>query len=170
MKKNPKVIATPADLAARRAAVVPPTKDAIYMCAGGGCIASGAMKLKAALLGELKTHKLDTKVAIVETGCMGPCARGPILLMGRDNVYYQHVAESDAAEIVEKHVLKGEAIHRLVWKEGPAQKPIPVQSDIPFFKRQTKIVLRNCGQIDPNSIDDFIRHSGYQALARCSPP
>ena len=166
MKKTPKGLATAADLDARRKSVSLETTEKIFMCAGGGCIASGAMKLKAALQAELKKHKLDKTVSIAETGCMGPCAGGPILLMGRDNVYYQHVAVTDAAEIVEKHVIKGEVVQRLTWKEGPKRTPIPVQDDIPFFKRQTKIVLRNCGIIDPNSIDDYIGRSGYQALSK----
>ncbi|MEI6787105.1 MAG: NADH-quinone oxidoreductase subunit NuoF [bacterium] len=166
MKKTPKVLATAADLDARRACINTETKDKIFMCAGGGCIASGAMAVKTALLAELKKHKLDKTVSIVETGCMGPCSGGPILLMGRDNVYYQHVAVTDAAEIVEKHLLKGEIVERLTWKEGPKQKSVPVQSDIPFFKRQTKIVLRNCGIVDPNSLDDTIGRNGYQALSK----
>jgi len=166
MKRNPKIIATAADLTARHEFVNRESKEQIFMCAGGGCIASGAMKVKAALLAELKKHHLDKTVEIVETGCMGPCAGGPILRMGRDNVYYQHVAVADAAEIVATHVVKHEIVDRLTWKEGPDKKSIPVQSDIPFFKKQTKIVLRNCGQIDPNSIDAYISRDGYQALSK----
>lgn len=166
MKIKTKVIATAADLTARHAFINREPHDKIFMCAGGGCIASGAMKVKAALLAELKKHKLDKTITVAETGCMGPCAGGPILLIGKDNVYYQHVAEADAAEIVAKHILKGEIVERLTWKEGPKQKPVPVQNDIAFFKKQTKIVLRNCGIIDPNSIDDFIGRDGYQALSK----
>jgi len=166
MKRNPKVIATVADLTARRDFVNAETKEKIFMCAGGGCIASGAMKVKMALLAELKKHNLDNTVMIVETGCMGPCSGGPILLMGRDNVYYQHVAEADAPEIVARHVVQHEIIERLTWKEGLEKKSIPVQTDISFFKKQTKIVLRNCGVIDPNSIDAYISRDGYQALAK----
>lgn len=166
MKSNPKVIATPADLATRHASANVEKREKIFMCAGGGCIASGAMKVKTALLDELARHKLEKKVVIIETGCMGPCAGGPILLMGRDNVYYQHVAPTDAAEIVEQHVLKGKIVERLTWKEGPEQKSVPVQGDIAFFKKQTKIVLRNCGQIDPNSLDAYIGRDGYQAIAK----
>ncbi|MEI7880175.1 MAG: NADH-quinone oxidoreductase subunit NuoF [bacterium] len=166
MKIKTKGIATAADLVARRESVDRESKNKIFMCAGGGCIASGAMKVKAALLAALKHHKLDKKLSIVETGCMGPCTGGPILLVGRDNVYYQHVAVADASEIVEKHILKGEIVERLTWKDGPKKKPVPVQSDIAFFKKQTKIVLRNCGIIDPNSIDDFIGRDGYQAFSK----
>jgi NADP-reducing hydrogenase subunit HndC len=166
MKRNPEIIATDADLAARREAVNSGKKEKIFLCAGGGCMASGAMKIKAALLTALQKHSLDGEIVVVETGCMGPCSGGPILLMGRDNVYYQHVAEADAVEIVEKHLLKGEIVERLTWKEGPGLVSVPVQSEIGYFKRQTKVVLRNCGVIDPNRIDEYIGRHGYQALSQ----
>lgn len=161
-----KTLASVADLAARREAAGGGKMEKIYLCAGGGCIASGALKVKAALVEQLRKQHLEGCVSVVETGCMGPCAGGPVLRMGRDNVYYDHVAEADAAEIVEQHLVKGTVVERLTWKEGPELKPVPVQDDIPFFKRQTKIVLRHCGIVDPNSLDDYIAHGGYQAIAK----
>ncbi|MDD5674554.1 MAG: NADH-quinone oxidoreductase subunit NuoF [Chitinivibrionales bacterium] len=170
MKNSVPKIATRADLdRVRDAARSAPDKDVrekILVCTGGGCMAAGAKAIKTALTGELKKQGLEKEVALVETGCLGPCVVGPVLVMSKERVFYQGVAPADAAEIVQEHIVKGRIIERLAWKEGPHKTPLPLQAEIPFFKRQTKIVLRNCGVIDPNSIDDYIGHDGYQAVAQ----
>ena len=141
-------------------------KEKILLCAGGGCIASGALKIKDALLESIRENKLEDKVAVVETGCLGPCVKGPVVVMGKDKVFYQHVNTDDAKEIIEKHVMKNEIIERLTWKEESETKPVPVMTDLNFFKKQTKIVLRNCGEIDPLSMDEYIGHDGYFGIAK----
>jgi len=142
------------------------TKEEIRVCVGGGCIASGSLKVKAALEQALKEQGLERKVSVVGTGCLGPCARGPVLLISKDNVFYQNVTPQDVEDIVEKHIIDGGIVERLVWKKQDTKKPVPLYDDIEFFKRQTKIVLRNCGRIDPTNIEDYIGCDGYQALAR----
>ncbi len=141
-------------------------KEKILVCFGGGCIACGAVKVKEALDDELKKQGQGDKVTVVTTGCLGPCSRGPVFVMARDKTFYQFVAPADVREIVEKHIMGNEVIERLTWKAGDAETPVPVQTDLEFFKRQTKIVLRNCGIIDPYSIEDYISCDGYQALAK----
>ena len=141
-------------------------KERILICTGGGCIASGALKIRDALAEALEKNGLTDSVAIVETGCLGPCAGGPVLVMGSDKTFYQHVSENDVDEIITSHIKNGTIVERLTWKQGTEKTPVPVMTDIEFFKRQTKIVLRNSGTIDPTCINDYIGKNGYQAIAK----
>ncbi|MDO5674988.1 MAG: NADH-quinone oxidoreductase subunit NuoF [bacterium] len=139
--------------------------EAILLCAGGGCIASGAYAFKDALKSALENQGLADTITIIETGCLGPCALGPVCVIGRDKTYYQGLQPGDAEELVESHLKNNQVVERLTWK-GEGEKPVPVLTDIEFFKRQTKVVLRNCGRIVPTSIADYIAHDGYAALAK----
>jgi len=140
--------------------------DIILVCAGGGCIASGSLMVKAAIQKELEEHGIQDKVLLVETGCLGPCSRGPVIVTAKDKIFYQGVSPDDAKDIVEKHLIKGEILEHLCWKDEATDKPIPVITDIDFFRRQVKIVLRNCGEINPLSIEEYIGKDGYLALAK----
>ena len=142
------------------------SSEKILICAGGGCIASGAMKVKDALEEALEERGLSDKVTIVETGCMGPCSGGPVLVIAKDKTFYQHVHPEDAKTIVEQHIAGGKVVERLCWKDDKTGTPVPVQTDIDFFKKQTKIVLRNCGIIEPTNIGDYIGRKGFSALAK----
>ncbi len=135
----------------------------IHVCMGASCIASGALRVKAALEKELQDRSLAGWVSIVETGCLGPCSAGPALKIG--DVFYEHVRPEDARELVTEHVVKGRVVDRLTHKR-PDGRSVPGTAEMDFFKRQTKIVLRNCGQIDPLKIEDYISRDGYQALAK----
>ncbi len=135
----------------------------IRLCMGASCIASGAERLRDALEQELVARGLARQVEIVETGCMGPCSGGPVLVI--DDVFYEHVQPEDAEELVAEHLIKGSRVDRLTHRR-PDGRSVPHAADIDFFKRQTKIVLRNCGQIDPRRIEDYIARDGYQALAK----
>jgi NADH-quinone oxidoreductase subunit F len=138
----------------------------ILVCTGGGCIASGALKIKTAIESALLARGLQDQVSVVGTGCMGPCAGGPIVVTAPDRVFYQHVALTDVDEIIDQHIRQGIVVERLAWQESPHEKPVVLQQDLAFFKRQTKIVLRNCGRIDPLRIDAYIAEDGYAALAK----
>lgn len=140
-------------------------QEAVLLCAGGGCIASGAYAFKEALQSALNSQGLADRISIIETGCLGPCAQGPVCVIGRDKTYYQGLQPSDAEELVSSHLQGNQIVERLTWK-GEGEQPVPVLTDIDFFKRQTKIVLRNCGQIVPTSLQDYIAHDGYAALAK----
>ena len=141
-------------------------KDEIRICIGGGCIASGSLDVKTAFEQALKEKGLDKKITVIGTGCLGPCACGPVVMINKDNTFYQKVAPADAKEIVKTHLTDGKIVDRLVWKKHNTGKSVPVQTDIEFFKRQNKVVLKNCGQIDPTSIDAYIGVEGYQSLAK----
>ena len=138
----------------------------ILVCAGAGCVASGALELSAALRSSLKKYELADEVSIVETGCLGPCAVGPVAVIYPDGVFYQGVKPADAEEVVQEHLLKGRVVERLVHKSASNAQLVPALQEIGFFREQTKIVLRNCGVIDPTVIEEYIARDGYQALAK----
>lgn len=135
----------------------------IHLCAGGGCIASGSLKVEEALLRELETQNLTAKGRVVETGCMGPCAAGPVLHVG--DVFYEKVRPEDAAEIVRSHIGEGVPVERLLPRTHGDALPIRSAANVDFFKKQEKIVLRNSGGMDPHRIEAYIARDGYQALA-----
>ena len=122
--------------------------------------------MSAALRAELATHGLAGEVKVIETGCLGPCVVGPVAVVYPDGVFYQNVHAEDAAEIVEEHLLKGRIVERLVSHAPGTDKSLAELNDIAFFNRQVKIVLRNCGIIDPLQIEEYIARDGYQALAK----
>jgi NADH:ubiquinone oxidoreductase subunit F (NADH-binding)/(2Fe-2S) ferredoxin len=134
------------------------------ICAGTQCISAGGESFESALRDELKKQGLTDEVQVVETGCMGACDRGPLMIVYPEGVLYQKLKPSDAKDIVSEHFLKGRKVSRLMWKEDEA--PVPGLEQIPFFARQTKIVLRNCGMINAESIDEYIASEGYTALAK----
>ena len=136
----------------------------ILLCAGAGCIASGALDLKKAL--DAALEKVNLKVKIVETGCLGPCAKGPVIVVKPDNVFYENLTPANADLIVSQHLVEGTVVDQLVHKNVHDNKQAPTLDTVDFFKGQTKIVLRNCGQIDPLDIEDYIGAEGYQALAK----
>jgi NADH-quinone oxidoreductase subunit F len=142
------------------------SSEKILLCAGGGCIASGALKVKDALENALKDAQLNNKYTIIQTGCLGPCAGGPVLVIDKDKTFYQKITPQDCTEIVTQHLLNGSVVNRLTWVDSSGEKPVPVMTDIEFFHRQTKIVLRNCGNIDPLSIEAYFSVNGYKALAK----
>ncbi len=135
----------------------------IRICMGAGCIASGAAEVKEALQQSLHAHAMDRHVRVIGTGCLGPCSGGPALVV--DGVFYQHVRPQDADAIVSEHLRRGTPVERLTFRRADGRS-VAGESEIEFFARQTKIVLRNCGRIDPTSIEDYIAEDGYQALAK----
>ena len=137
----------------------------IQLCAGAGCVASGSTALGAAFKDALAKRGL-TDVRIVETGCLGPCAGGPVLICQPEGVLYQKVAPADVDDIVEQTVRHGDLVDRLVWRRAETGEPLARVRENPFFSRQVKIALRHCGIIDPLSIDDYLAHDGYAALRK----
>ena len=138
----------------------------VLICAGAGCVASGSLKVSAALREEIRRRGLADEVRVIETGCLGPCAVGPVAAVYPDGVFYQKVEPEDAAEIVEEHLLKGRVVERLAYKAPATGETVAAIGEIEFFRAQQKIVLRNCGVIDPQRIEEYIARDGYQALAK----
>jgi NADH-quinone oxidoreductase subunit F len=138
----------------------------ILLCAGGSCISSGAESVRDAFLRELAEQGLDQEVEVISTGCMGMCEIGPIAIVYPEGVFYQKLKPTDAAEIVREHLLKGRVVERLFYKKPSTGEVVQTLEGIDFFKLQKKIALRNCGNIDPENIREYIAAGGYEALGK----
>ncbi|MEN7973332.1 MAG: NADH-quinone oxidoreductase subunit NuoF [Verrucomicrobiota bacterium] len=138
----------------------------ILVCVGGGCLASGALEICSALHEAIESNDLSHKAEVIETGCMGPCAAGPVAKVMPDNIFYQGITPEDAKTIVEQHIKNGQVVSHLLHKDAESGKPVADIDDIEYFQKQEKIVLRNCGNIDPLQITEYIATNGYQALAK----
>lgn len=129
-----------------------------------GCRALGAEEVYDEFRKQVKKQKLQDKVEVVETGCQGLCARAPVMTIDPMGVFYGRVTVDTVPDIISDTVLKGEVINKFCYAE--AGKKIPYIKDIPFYSKQKKIVLRNCGIIDPKNIEQYISRNGYEAFAR----
>jgi NADH:ubiquinone oxidoreductase subunit F (NADH-binding)/(2Fe-2S) ferredoxin/Pyruvate/2-oxoacid:ferredoxin oxidoreductase delta subunit len=141
-------------------------KTYLLLCGGTGCHATGSLKVKEALLDELEKAGLRSTVDVVETGCNGFCAMGPIMVVHPGDIFYQKLKVKDMAELVESHLVKGKPVERLLYKDPAGKARIPVQSNIPFFANQMPRALRNKGLIDPEKIGDYIARDGYRGAAK----
>ena len=142
-------------------------KKDILCCGGTGCHASNSQELMANLREEIKRVGLEGDVKVVQTGCFGFCAQGPIVKVMPDNVFYVQVKPEDAKEIVEKHIVGHEVVERLLYVEPTLKAKIHDYAQMPFYAKQMRIALRNCGIIDAENIEDYIANEGYQGLAKC---
>jgi len=138
----------------------------VLVCGGGACVSSGCKEVADALMQEIESQGLQNEVKVIQTGCMGSCDLGPVVTVYPEGVFYQKLKPQDAVDIVSGHLLKGEVVTRLLYVEPVTETPVPKMADIDFFKHQEKIVLRNCGLIDPTNIEDYIARDGYMALGR----
>ena len=138
----------------------------VMICGGTGCTASGSKTLQTTLQKALEEKGLQDEIRIVETGCFGLCALGPIMIIYPEGVFYSNVKESDIPEIVEEHLLKGRIVQRLVHKDETTEQLVTSLNDTSFYKIQKRVALRNCGVINPENIDEYIAKDGYAALAK----
>jgi len=138
----------------------------LLLCGGTGCHASGSQEVKDVLKRELARRKLEHEIRIIETGCNGFCAQGPIMIVQPENIFYQKLTKEDIPHLVEEHFLKGRPVKRLFYTEPASAETIPTLDDIPFYAKQKLIVLKNRGAIDPESIDEYIARDGYIAASK----
>ncbi|MBR6676532.1 MAG: NAD(P)H-dependent oxidoreductase subunit E, partial [Clostridia bacterium] len=142
----------------------------ILVCGGTGCTSSGSLKLIDALNTEIKAAGLEDEVKVVQTGCFGLCALGPIMIVYPDGTFYSRVEAADIPEIVSEHIVKGRVVERLVYnkttEEEAAEGRTSSLNDTAFYKKQMRIALRNCGVINPEKIDEYIARDGYFALGK----
>jgi len=136
------------------------------ICTCTNCVSNGALRVKDALEEEIRKHELQDDVEIVPTGASGLCVKGPILLVQPDGIFYQLLTEKDVPNLVEEHFLKGRPVEALMYVLPTEERTIPKIGDIPFFKNQRLIALRNRGVIDPDKIEEYIARDGYRALAK----
>ena len=138
----------------------------VLVCKGTGCTASGSPSVYEALKKELERRGLDQEVALVETGCHGMCEMGPIVVIYPEGSLYCRVTVDDVPEIVEEHLYKGRLVQRLLYTTPDTKFKVTHYRDIPFYSKQLRIALRNCGYINPDNIDEYIARDGYEALAK----
>ncbi|NLB72694.1 MAG: NADH-quinone oxidoreductase subunit NuoF [Firmicutes bacterium] len=137
----------------------------ILVCSGAGCVSSGCHEVYDSLMHALEEEGILSEVKVIKTGCIGSCDLGPTILIYPDGTFYQKVTPPDAKEIVAEHIVKGRPVKRLFPGEAEGE-PCENISSLNFFKKQVKVVLRNCGVIDPENIYEYVARDGYEALAR----
>ena len=140
-------------------------KTYLLVCGGTGCVAGGGANLYEALKRELGEQGVSEEAQVVRTGCFGFCEKGPIVKCLPDETFYVQVKPEDAKEIVAEHVVKGRPVARLLLDPQQAGARGRLE-DVAFYQKQVRVVLRNCGVIDPESIDEYIARDGYAALAK----
>ena len=138
----------------------------ILVCGGTGCTSSGSQQIMETLKEEIKKAGLEKEVSVVQTGCHGLCALGPIMIVYPDASFYSMVKVEDIPEIVQEHLLKGRVVTRLLYQETVTPAGVKALIDTNFYKKQHRIALRNCGIINPEVIEEYIGTGGYAALGK----
>lgn len=142
-------------------------KSHVLVCGGTGCTSNGSAKIREELARQLKANHMEDDVQIVETGCFGLCAVGPVVIVYPEAAFYSGVHADDVTDIVNEHLIKGRLVTRLLHTERVGEPPVKALTDTEFYRRQTRVALRNCGVIDPENIDEYIARDGYAALIKC---
>jgi len=137
----------------------------IFICHGTGCISSGSLEIRKVIEEEIKKLKLKD-VEIVPTGCHGFCQRGPIVIIEPEGIFYSELKPEDAKEIVHSHLKNNKPVERLFYPDPITGKSIPHYPDIDFYKKQQRVILQNCGHINPENIDHYLKVNGYKALKK----
>nr|WP_319472754.1 NADH-quinone oxidoreductase subunit NuoF [uncultured Sphaerochaeta sp.] len=140
-------------------------RNYILVCGGTACESSRADQIYQNLLEECKAQGVADEVQIVKTGCFGFCEQGPIVKILPEDSFYVKVEPEDAKELISEHIIKGREVSRLLYDKEASRKNAKVE-DIKFYQKQFRIVLRNCGFIDPENIDEYIAREGYQGLEK----
>ena len=145
-------------------------RSQVLICGGTGCTSSGSKVLIEEFENRIEENGLSEEVKIVRTGCFGLCALGPVVIVYPDGTFYSRVEKDDVAEIVSEHLLKGRIVERLVYSDVDESIKDEIQhvslNDTNFYKSQKRVALRNCGVINPESIDEYIAMDGYAALGK----
>ncbi len=140
----------------------------VLVCGGTGCHSNNSSKILDEFNALIKANNLENDVQTVQTGCFGLCAVGPVVIVYPEGAFYSQIQVSDVKEIVEEHLIKGRIVDRLLHKDDheTADNKVTALSETNFYKKQTRVALRNCGVIDPENIDEYIAYDGYQALIK----
>ncbi|MHA2140687.1 MAG: NADH-quinone oxidoreductase subunit NuoF [Candidatus Thorarchaeota archaeon] len=142
------------------------TRKTVFICRGTGCESSKSDVIHEKLLEEVKKQGAGKKVQIKKTGCHGFCQQGPIIAIQPEGTFYAMVKETEVPEIVESHLINDQPLEKLYYIEPNTEEKIPKYDDIPFYSNQHRIILNNCGEIDPENIDDYIIRGGYDGIKR----
>ena len=164
-----KKIRTPQELEALRNSLLQGrnlNKPCVRVCLGTGCRARGSLDVAKAFRNEIKKQGLEIQVETKQTGCHGFCERGPVVVIAPKEIFYQRVKPRDVPEVVSKTLLNGEVVDRLLYINPATGQKALYEYEVPFYKKQTRLVLANNGRIDPTDILDYIAIDGYQALSK----
>ena len=142
------------------------SKITLLVCQGTGCVSSRSPEIREALEAAVEAHGLSDIVDVNFTGCHGFCEQGPLVVVEPEGIFYAHVKLEDAEEIVKEHLKEGNPVERLFYKDPMTEEAISYYRDIPFYKHQKRIVLRNCGHINPERIEEYLAVDGYKALEK----
>jgi NADP-reducing hydrogenase subunit HndC len=138
----------------------------VLVCGGTGCESNHSADVIEEFKKQIKAVGLEDEVEVVQTGCQGLCSKGPIVVVHPGSIYYQEITPAKVDRIVQEHLLKGRVVEKYLLKEEGTDKVTLSINDSNFYKRQTRIALRNCGVIDPENIDEYIGTGGYEALGK----
>lgn len=138
----------------------------VLVCGGTGCAMEGAMDITNAIKNELKKHRIENEIEVIRTGCLGLCDLGPIVIIYPEGTFYSKVNIKDVPELVEEHLVNGRIVKRLAYFESLDNYGVRSLNDVGFYKKQVRIALKNCGVINPESIDEYLAVDGYKALEK----
>ena len=141
-------------------------RKTVLICGGTGCTSSSSMKVRDALIAELEANNIADEIKVVTTGCFGLCALGPIMIVYPEGTFYSMVTPNEIPEIVSEHLVKGNVVKKYLYKETVKGDEILALDQTPFYGKQKRVALRNCGVIDPECIKEYIGCDGYSALAK----
>jgi NADH:ubiquinone oxidoreductase subunit F (NADH-binding)/(2Fe-2S) ferredoxin/NAD-dependent dihydropyrimidine dehydrogenase PreA subunit len=141
-------------------------KQFILTCGGTACESSKGDEIYRNLIADAEKLNVQDQVQIVKTGCFGFCEAGPIVKVLPDDSFYVHIKPEDTHEIIAEHILKGREVKRLLYTGDGEKKKTSTVEDIQFYQKQFRVVLRNCGVIDPENIDEYIAREGYIGLEK----
>jgi len=141
-------------------------KTRVLVCEGTGCVSSKSPEIRMALERAIQELGLGEKIEVGFTGCHGFCQQGPIVVVEPEGIFYCRVSPQDAKDIAESHLVGGEPVKRLLYRHPVTKEVVPHYKDIMFYKKQQRVILRNCGKINPEKISDYEAQGGYQALKK----
>jgi NADH-quinone oxidoreductase subunit F len=143
-----------------------PQKPCITLCSGSACHATGSGEVAASLEAEIRKQGLGDAVDIRRTGCHGFCEKGPIIVIHPEEICYFQIEPKDVPEIISQTIVEKKVVERLLYTDPETKQKIVHESEIPFYKHQTRLVFGSNGSIDPKRIDDYLAIDGYSALAK----
>ncbi len=141
-------------------------KTVLTVCAGTGCLACGCEAVTKVFREEIVNDHLENEVEIKTTGCHGFCERGPLVVVQPQGIFYQKVRPADAKLIWEQTIKGGHLVNKLLYRDPQSQQVIKLEKDIPFYKKQMRLIFGKNGYMDPTSINDYILLGGYQAMVK----
>jgi len=140
-------------------------KKRIFLCGGTGCISSGSRKVHAAFEEELKKQLVDQNFELIFTGCHGFCEQGPLVIIEPEDTFYCQVTSEDVPMLVQ-NLIEGTVYDNLLYQNPETKEKVKTRTEVPFYKKQQRLVLKNCGNIDPENIEEYLAAGGYQAIIK----